>query len=108
MRLVPERARTRRRTSGLLGLALLAAVGAALELQAQQQLERSVIAGGSGEAGGGQFYVRGTVGQIDAEPLQPATGGVFAVTGGFWAGTDWARVPEPPIFNDGFESPALP
>lgn len=63
-------------------------------------VERAVVAAGSGRSSGGAFVISGTVGQPDAEPLQPSTGGDFAITGGFWI-TETA-VPET-LFQDGFE-----
>ena len=66
------------------------------------RLERAVFSGG-GESGGGGFRVRGTIGQADTDPLQPATGGNFALSGGFWPGV----APPPPagdaVFANGFE-----
>jgi len=62
------------------------------------------IDGGGGSSSGGVYSVHGTIGQPDAEPLHPATGGGFAVTGGFWA----AATPPAPrpddVFGDGFET----
>jgi hypothetical protein len=62
------------------------------------------VDGGGGQSSGGDFSVHGTIGQPDAEPLHPATGGDFAVTGGFWA----AAIPPAPrpddLFEDGFET----
>lgn len=63
---------------------------------------RHVIASGGGESSGGQFEITGTIGQPDADPLQPSTGGTFAITGGFWP----AVGPLPNvIFRNGFEDP---
>jgi len=77
---------------------------------------RQVVAGGGRHSSGGVFAVHGTIGQADADPLQPSTGGTFAVTGGFWAGVGpTASGPPDPscdgnancVFRDGFE-PAMP
>lgn len=89
----------------LLGLGLLPAAAAEAPRQGAPAIERSVIAGGSAEASGGAFRLRGSAGQVDAEPLQPARGGVYALSGGFWlpAGSS-APPPAPLIFRNGFES----
>lgn len=88
----------------LLGLAVLPAAAEAPR-QATPAIERSVIAGGSGESSGGPFRLRGSAGQVDADPLQPARGGTYALTGGFWlpAGSS-APPPAPLVFRDGFEA----
>jgi len=67
-------------------------------------IPRHVIASGGGDSSAGVFALRGTIGQGDADPLQPSTGGVYAITGGFWVG---APLPVPPagtVFANGFES----
>ena len=69
-------------------------------------LARQVIAGGGGSSSGGAFAVSGTIGQADADPLHPATGGAYAITGGFWAGIAPAPPQGDPVFANGFE--ALP
>jgi hypothetical protein len=63
---------------------------------------RWTIGGGGGRSSGGSYTLSGTIAQPDADPLQPSTGGSYAITGGFWpgmvqgaAGTD--------LFADGFE-----
>ncbi len=63
---------------------------------------RYVIANGGGSSSGGSFAISGTIGQADADPLQPSTGGTFAITGGFW-GTAAAQTDG--LFEDGFEDP---
>jgi hypothetical protein len=65
---------------------------------------RHVVAAGGGDSRGGAFAVRGSIGQADAEPLQPSTGGAFAIIGGFWAGPATSAVLPREIFRDGFES----
>ena len=64
---------------------------------------RHVVAGGGGTSSGGVFMVRGTIGQPDADPLQPSTGGRFAVTGGFWPGVRPSAPRPEALFDDGFE-----
>lgn len=66
-------------------------------------LERQVIAAGGGRMDGGDFRVVGTIGQIDADVLHPASGGDFNVVGGFWAGLIEATPLEEAIFANGFE-----
>lgn len=66
-------------------------------------VKRHVIASGGGSSSGGNFVVRGTIAQVDADPLQPASGGVFAITGGFWPGMDSGE--SDLLFKDGFETP---
>lgn len=60
------------------------------------------IANGGGSSSGGAFAISGTIGQVDADPLQPASGGVFAITGGFWP--TGVAPPSDPIFANGFEN----
>lgn len=68
-----------RRARFLAAGALLAASGAALALE----IPRWTIDGGGRTSTGGSFAVTGTVGQPDAAV---ATGGAFALRGGFWVG----------------------
>ena len=70
-------------------------------------ITRYVIAGGGGTASGGAFAISGTVAQADADPLHPATGGVFGISGGFWPGIAPAMLATDLIFANGFE-PAPP
>lgn len=63
---------------------------------------RAVIASGGGTSSGGDFTIAGTIGQADADPLQPSSGGDFAIAGGFW----FTLAPEAnELFADGFEGP---
>lgn len=57
--------------------------------------------GGDSEADGSR--IRGSIAQPDADPLQPSTGGAFAVTGGFWQRAGESEPLAPDIFRDGFE-----
>lgn len=104
-----SRCRLRGLPALLLGLGLLPAAAAEAPRQGMPAIERSVIAAGSAESSGGAFRLRGSAGQVDAEPLQPARGGVYALTGGFWtpARSD-APPPAPLIFRNGFEAAAPP
>ncbi|MFA5683124.1 MAG: hypothetical protein WCZ65_12040 [Lysobacteraceae bacterium] len=88
---------------GLL-IALLALPAAAA--MAQMEVDRSVIAAGGGSSSGGDFEISGTLGQHDADALQPASGGGFELLGGFWAGLaedEGGEQPGPTVFADGFE-----
>ena len=64
----------------------------------------ATLDGGGGRSSGGTFVVTGTVGQHDADPLQPSVGGAFAVTGGFWTKSASSPVGDD-VFSDGFEGP---
>lgn len=68
-------------------------------------LARQVIAAGGSSSSGGAFRIDGTIGQADADPLHPANGGVFAVSGGFWPGIGPAAPQGDALFGDGFEAP---
>lgn len=65
-------------------------------------LVRWTVDGGGGRSAGGPFAIHGTIGQPDADPLQPSTGGPFAVIGGLWPGLARAPTGET-VFADGFE-----
>jgi hypothetical protein len=67
-----------------LGAAMLAVLCAAGSAKAQVAVNWYTFDGGSGTSSGGVLVVRGTAGQPDAGTVM--TGGIFAVTGGFWAG----------------------
>jgi len=66
-------------------------------------VSRHLIAGGGGTSSGSAFTIRGSIGQADADTLQPDTGGVFAISGGFWPGIAPAAPPADAIFANGFE-----
>jgi hypothetical protein len=69
-------------------LRILVAAGAlsagAATASAQLAINWYTIDGGGGTSSGGTFVVSGTIGQPDAGAAM--TGGIFTVTGGFWAG----------------------
>lgn len=69
------------------------------------KLERSTIDGGGGHSASARFAVTGTIGQPDADPLQPSTSanGRFAVTGGFWRPAGGGGSSLSRIFRNGFE-----
>jgi hypothetical protein len=67
-------------------------------------VQRWTIDGGGGRSSGGSYTLSGTIGQPDADPLQPSTGAGYAITGGFWPGMEQS-VPGTALFADGFEAP---
>ncbi len=86
----------------LLTLSLRAAAANDLSAAATLSSGRAVIATGGGTSSGGDFSIDGTIGQADADPLQPSMGGDFAITGGFW----FTLAPAAnELFADGFEAP---
>ena len=52
------------------------------------------IAGGGNAGSGGTFSLSGTIGQHDAQAI--ASGGPYAVTGGFWAVAELIQTPGAP------------
>ena len=58
--------------------------------------------GGGGKSSGGTFVIQGTIGQPDADPLQPSSGGSYGITGGYWPGLIPGETPDE-VFDDGFE-----
>jgi hypothetical protein len=111
---LPDRSRTRGFAHHVwVGFSLAFAALAVPSLQAatpaakgtgNYAIPRDVIASGGGNSSGGTFAVRGSIGQSDADPLQPSRGGVFAITGGFWAGIA-PLTQSDALFKDGFEEP---
>lgn len=85
------------RTLLSIGVALTA--GAA---SAQYVIEDWTVDAGGGRSQGGLYVMEATIGQPDADPLHPARGGPYALTGGYWRTGD-----APPagdrIFRNGFE-----
>lgn len=68
-------------------------------------LRRFTVANGAGRSSGGAFAVRATLGAVDADPLHPARGGVFSLTGGFLAAPGSAPPSGDAVFANGFEAP---
>lgn len=66
-------------------------------------LRRVVVASGGGTSTGGAFSLSGTVGQAEAQPV--ASGGSFALRGGYWAESAAVVVRDDPLFANGFENP---
>ena len=86
----------------IVAAALLAASAAsATPKGGELRIDWSTIDAGGGNATGGTYSISGTIGQVDADPLQPASGGAFELTGGFWV-ID-AAPPSDQVFRDGFE-----
>lgn len=88
------------RSRRLMLLALLACSSAAVFAGVDYSIPRWTVDGGGGAASGGMFELRGTVGQPD---VGSASGGIYAVNGGFWASQS-IPVDSDGIFSDGFES----
>jgi hypothetical protein len=66
-------------------------------------LDQYTIASGGGTSDAGAFSISGTIGQPDADPLQPSSGGAFELSGGFWPGVAAAGAFPDTVFADGFE-----
>lgn len=100
-----------RRDNHLFRIATLAAAsvfalaaGASAAAGGGLQVDKSVIAAGGGSSSGGNFSISGSMAQVDADPLQPSSGGIYAITGGFWPG--FAPVMQnDQLLKDGFEGP---
>ena len=87
----------------MLGTATLARAGdvaqpAQVEVAAYS-VDWSTNDGGGGRSLAGSYVLTGTVGQTDADPLQPSTGGTYQIDGGFWGGSALSD----DVFRDGFE-----
>ena len=50
----------------------------------QYELGWSTIDGGGGQSTSGAYELSGTIGQPDAGPGAPGSGGTYSLTGGFW------------------------
>lgn len=66
-------------------------------------IERYTVDSGGGHSAGGAYAIGGSIGQTDADPLQPSTGGNFEVIGGFWPGQSSGGNAPDALFDDGFE-----
>ncbi len=66
-------------------------------------IDSNTIDGGGGGSSGGTYVLTGTIGQFDADPLQPSSGGSYALTGGFWPGLAFSSAQPDLIFANGFE-----
>ena len=73
----------------------------ALVQPAAYTVDRYTVDAGGGTTAQGTFMVAGTLGQPDADPLQPATAGKYSLTGGFWFPQDDTRTGA--VFRNGFE-----
>lgn len=84
-------------------LPLLLGVFAGAACAGDYAVKWSTVDGGGGRSQSAPYVVRGTAGQPDAEPLQPASGDAFALVSGYWG------IPATPavdaLFADGFEDP---
>ena len=73
--------------------------GAKLEQAGAYTVDWSTVDGGGDRSSGGAYVLTGTVGQADADPLQPSEGGVYQLDGGWWGGAG----PVDELFRDSFE-----
>ena len=94
---------TNRRTLICAAALLLTGAAKATPAGSDLRIDWTTIDAGGGTASGGSFAVSGTIGQIDVDPLQPASGGSFVLTGGFWV-VDGAPSSDL-LFRSGFEGP---
>ena len=103
-----SRTALRRAAATLLVFVLLSctATAAIVEGTGSLELAAHVVANGGGRSSGGSFTIQGTTGQIDADPLHPASAGPYAVTGGFWAAVVSPSIAADLIFTDGFDAAA--
>jgi len=58
--------------------------------------------GGGGRSTGGNYALTGTIGQPDADPTGPSSGGAYQADGGFWGGAS-GDAPTGTVFKDGFD-----
>jgi hypothetical protein len=84
---------------------LLLAMLASPALGQDYEITRWTIAsGGTMEASGGQWTLKGTIGQWEATEARELSGGPWRLTGGFWA--DILEALGDFIFSDRFEDDA--
>jgi hypothetical protein len=88
-------------------IVLLAAITSttALAQSGELRIDWATTDAGGATSTGDIYSISGTIAQIDADPLQPASGGNFELTGGFWPGIASAVSLPDPIFSNGFEGP---
>ncbi len=88
----------------LIGQAAMANPGSADQNSkgASFSIEHSSIDGGVGSSSAGNYAIRGTSGQPDADPLGPASGGIYSVIGGVWP-TGVVPDQSDALHADGFE-----
>jgi hypothetical protein len=67
---------------------LCSAASAVAQTGGPYDLSWSTIDSGGGTSNGGSYAISGTIGQPDAGPSTPMTGGPFSLVGGFWPGAD--------------------
>jgi len=95
-----DRGTKMKKTSKLWAIGLLAAAETLAQSSSGDfEITKSTIDNGGGISSGGEFLLTGTIGQPDASQ-KVATGGAFALSGGFWAKATVFDV----IFKDNFES----
>jgi hypothetical protein len=82
---------------------LTAAVTTVPQRSNAQSVDWFTVDSGGGTSTGGNYSVSGTIAQVDADPLHPASGGNFELTGGFWVIDSAPPTTQDAIFRDGFE-----
>jgi hypothetical protein len=92
-----------------LGIGLLITCLVATPALAQEwRIDWHTIDGGgtmSSESSGSEWRLAGTIGQADATKAENQTGGIWSLTGGFWA-IGPSEPGEDRLFFDRFEEPA--
>ena len=91
-----------RRAARILAATLSVLMADAASAGGDLSVDWSTTDAGGGIATGGDFSLSGTIAQVDADTLQPSTGGNYELTGGFWV-IDTAA-PDL-MFRDDFETP---
>jgi hypothetical protein len=100
---LPSRAPIRmRRAARTLAAILSVVMAGAASAGGDLRVDWSTTDAGGGIASGGDFSLSGTIAQVDADILQPSSGGNFELTGGFWV-VDTASPDS--IFRNDFETP---
>ena len=90
-----------RRVNLVLAATLTTFAAGAASAGGELRVDWSSIDAGGGSANAGSFQLSGTIAQIDAEPLQPASGGNFQRIMGFWV--IGSQASSDALFKDGFE-----
>lgn len=82
-------------------LLLLAALAAPAMAQDYEITRWTIASGGTMEASGGEWNLKGTIGQWEATAPRELSGGQWKLTGGFWS--DILEALGDFIFSDRFE-----
>lgn len=82
-------------------LLLLAALSAPAMAQDYEVTRWTIASGGTMESSGGDWSLKGTIGQWEATEPRELSGGPWKLTGGFWA--DILKTLGDVLFSDRFE-----